>query len=347
MAYGKTKVDSTGLNRLKVALKENTVGGTYLFYGEEDYLRERYLDMVKKRVLDENMETFNYHELDGNDLIPPYLEQTVDCLPMMAERTLIVVKDWDLMKLGEAMRSQLLEILAQLPSYCTLIFLYQSLEFKAVASIYLTSLKELACFVQFPRQDQASLVRWVSRHFQDLGHEISPQVALDLIFYCGDSMTELAGEIQKVGAYAKNSMITKDDILAVATPHIDAMAYAMTDAMGRGDFDNALGILHQLHQMKEPAIKIMASVSKMLRQVYGTKVAQNAGKNQSYVAELYGLRSYPAQKLMENARRFTIEWCRDAVVLSAKTDLRLKSSGKSGDVDQLMILTELVLKLAQ
>lgn len=346
MAFGKTKVDTAGFERLKLSLKQGTLGGAFFFYGEEDYLQERYLDMVKEKVLEPGMESFNFHELMGKEVVPALLEQTVDCFPMMAQRTLVLVKDWDVMKLSEDHRASLLDILADIPPYCTLIFYFQSVELKMLASKYLTALKERGTFVQFARQNQSALMGWVQRHFSDLGKEIPPPVVTELIFYCGDSMTVLAGEIQKIGAYAQGKVITKEDIWTVATPHIDAMAYTMTDSMGMGDFDSALKVLYELHQMKEPALKIVSAISRMLRQLYGVKLALLQGKNQAFVSDMFGLRPYPAKKLIESAHRFSLEWCRVAVVESSKTDLKLKSSGKSGDTDQLMIITELLLTLA-
>lgn len=346
MAYGRAKVDNSGLNQLKLAIKQKYLRGAYLFYGEEAYLQERYLELVKEGVLDPGTEAFNYHLLEGKEVSPELIEQTMDCLPMMAKGTLVVVKDWDVMKAGEEQRSKILEILGQIPPYCTVVFYYQSLDFKALPSKYLTALKELLCLVQFPRQEQGILVDWIQRHFADLKQSISPPVALEMMFYCGDSMTVLAGEIEKVGAYAQGPQITKEDIVAVATPHLDAMVYAMADAMGAGNFDGALGVLYQLYQRKEPPLKIMDGIARLLRQLYGAKLAQMSGRNQSYVADLFGMRPYPAQKIMGSARRFSLEWCQKAVEESGKTDWRLKSSGKHEDKDQIMMLAELVLQLA-
>ena len=52
-----------------------------------------------------------------------------------------------------------------------------------------------------------------------------------MIFLCGDLMTNLIGEIEKIGAYAKGGRITREDINAVATPQLDAVVFRMTDAI--------------------------------------------------------------------------------------------------------------------
>ena len=67
-------------------------------------------------------------------------------------------------------------------------------------------------------------------------------------------------------------------------------------------------------------------------------------KGTGYLVELWGMRSaYPAQKLMDAARRFDRSWCRYAVLEAARTDLAMKSQ-VGADGEELLI--DLILKLA-
>ena len=67
-------------------------------------------------------------------------------------------------------------------------------------------------------------------------------------------------------------------------------------------------------------------------------------KGAGYLVELWGMRSaYPAQKLMDAARRFDRNWCRWAVVQAAETDLKMKSQA-GADGEELLI--DLILRLA-
>ena len=96
------------------------------------------------------------------------------------------------------------------------------------------------------------------RRFRALGKEIDANLASELIFLCGDLMTNLIGEIEKIGAYAKGDRITREDVDAVATPQLDTVVFRMTDAIGAGKFDQAAQVLGELYQMQEPPIKIMS-----------------------------------------------------------------------------------------
>ncbi|MFQ7853940.1 MAG: hypothetical protein ACLRIS_01075 [Flavonifractor plautii] len=51
-----------------------------------------------------------------------------------------------------------------------------------------------------------------------------------------------------------------------------------------------------------------------------------------YLMELWGMRSaYPAERLMQSARRFSLPWCRRAVLRCGQTDLAMKSTGADGE----------------
>ena len=102
-------------------------------------------------------------------------------------------------------------------------------------------------------------------------------------------MTNLIGEIEKIGAYAKGTQITRADIDAVATPQLDTVVFRMTDAIGAGKFDQAAQVLGELFQMQEPPIKILWSLGRNMRQLYSARLALEKGRGAAYVADLWGL----------------------------------------------------------
>ena len=59
----KKETESKGYVQLKSDLKENTVASAYVFYGEETYLREYYLDQLRKKLIPAGFEEFNSHKL--------------------------------------------------------------------------------------------------------------------------------------------------------------------------------------------------------------------------------------------------------------------------------------------
>lgn len=246
----KAKADTAGYQKLKKDLSAGTPGQLYLLHGEETYLRDYYLGRLREKVLAGGLEEFNFHPIAAKDMSPHALEEAIDCLPMMAERTLVQVTDFDLFKAGEKDREAYGKLLSQLPDYVCLVFVFDLVPFKMDARTKFSAvIKQAGTVVNFVRQDQGDLVDWVRRRFRALGKDIDSKLALDLIFLCGDLMTNLIGEIEKIGAYAKGVHITRQDIDAVATPQLDAVVFRMTDAIGEGKFDQAASVLGELYQM--------------------------------------------------------------------------------------------------
>lgn len=339
----KAKPDAAGYQKLKQDLSQGRPGRLYILYGEETYLRDHYLGKLKELLVSGGMGTFNLHELKAGETSPRALEEAVDCLPVMGERTLVLVTDYDLYKAGEKDREEYARIFSQLPDYCCVVFLYDLLEYKGDARTKLAgAVKRYGTVVNFVRQDQGDLVDWVRRRFHALGKEIDSKLALDLIFLCGDLMTNLVGEIEKIGAYAKGKRITPADVEAVATPQLDAVVFRMTDAIGEGNFDRAMAVLGELYQMQEPPIRIMWSLGRQMRQIYSARLAWEERKGTDFVASLWGIKPYPAEKLTRSARRFGLKWCRRAVVLCGQADLAMKSTGQDGKE----LLTTLLLELS-
>ena len=339
----KAKADTAGYQQLKKDLAAGTPGRLYLFHGEETYLRDYYLGQLKQMILDGGMGEFNFHQIPARDMSPRRLEEALDCLPMMAQRTLVLVQDYDLFKAGEQDREAYMALLRELPEYVCLVFVYDLIPYKGDARTKLAAaIRENGVIVNFVRQDQGDLTAWVRRRFRAMGKDIDNRLALDLIFLCGDLMTRLVGEIEKIGAYAKGTFITRADIDAVATPQLDAVVFRMTDAIGEGNFDKAAAVLGELYQMQEPPMKILWSLGRQMRQLYSARLALEAGKGPAWLEELWGIKSYPAEKLMRSARRFSLPWCRRAVVRCGQADLAMKSTGRDGQE----LLTQLLLELA-
>ena len=338
----KSKPDTSGLDKLKKDLAAKRPGQLYSFHGEETYLRDHYLGRLREAVLTGGLGEFNRHDIAARDMSPHALEEAVDCLPMMAERTLVEVTDFDLFKAGEKDREGYIRILSNLPDYCCLVFLYDVLEYKPDARTKLAqAVKAHGTAVNFARQSPRELADWVRRHFKAQGKDIDPRLCEELIFLCGDLMHSLQQEVGKIAAYAKGDKITRADIEAVATPQLSAVVFRIADAIGEKNFDRAAAILGELYQMQKSPYEIMGAFGKQMRQLYSARLALDRQKNAAWVAGLWGMR-YPADRLLVSARRFSLQWCRRAVVRCAQTDLAMKSTGQ--DAKELM--TTLLLELA-
>ncbi len=335
---------NAGFERFKAELKQGNLGNFYIFYGEEAYLRTYYLDQVKKKLIDDFTEAFNFHRFTEENLTPDALADSVESIPMMAERSLVIVEDIDFYKQPEDARNTYAAVFSDLPDYCTVILTYDTVEYKQDKRMKtLSQAMENAVEVQFNKPSERELSVWIYKHFKPHGQEISESLCRYFIQITGGSMTRMATEIEKVAAYAKEPVITREDIDAVVEPVMEAVVFDLTDAIAAGRYETALLKLSILLQKQEEPISILANIGSQFRRIAAAHTLRGAGMNMKDLMALCGCAAYPAERAMEFARRISEPFCEKAVALCLETDLQMKTSYD----DPQRLLELLVLRLAQ
>ena len=344
-----TKADSA-VQEFKKDLAAGTLANAYIFYGEESYLREYYLGEVRKKLIPAGFEDFNYHTADGKNLTVQALTEMAEAMPMLSERTLIQVTDLDIFKLNEEQRERLIALLEDLPPYCCVIFVYDTLEYKPNRTMkkLCAAISAHVQAVEFRQADNSDLVPWIVRRFKALDKEIDRQTAEYLIFLCGSLMTGLIPEITKIATYAKGKSITTKDIDAVASPVLAAEVFKLTDSVLKNDYNEAARLLGDLLKMREEPIMINAALGGQLRRIYTARLAIDSGKDKYWLMELWGMKSdFPVKLWLSAAKRASREWCSDAVKQCQILDRRLKSErGVNGEDELKQLLVRLGAKRA-
>ena len=334
-----------GLQQLKQALKSKELGRLYFFHGEETFLLNHYLGQMKKQLLDELTESFNYNRLNNETFDMRSFIDAVEAMPMMAEATLVQVDEIDLFKLPEGDRAKMAEVLSDIPEWCTVVFTYETVAWKPDKRLkkLWEAIDTNGEIVEFAKQDQRDLVAWIQRHFAAHKKRITGDLCVYLIDITGGTMTALAGEIDKISAYSGADEIRKTDIDAVTEPVLDAVVFQMTDLLSEGRYSAALQKLQTLLKMQQEPLAILGAVGGHFRRLGTARTLLDNGKNSSELQRLCGLPDYPARKTMEAARRFRPEFLATAARLILETDYRMKTS--FDDADRLLEM--LILQLAQ
>lgn len=341
----KQSKDIGGLQQLKQSIREKTLENLYIFHGDETFLLHHYLNELRKILLDDLTESFNYHRFNNENFELSALAAAVENLPMMAEHTLVQVDDIDLFKFSEDQRIKTAEILSDIPEYCTLVFTYETTPWKPDKRLKKPweAISSKATIVEFAKQDPHELIPWITRHFAAKGKQISRELCSYLIDITGGTMTALSGEIQKIAAYSGAEHIVRADIDAVTEPVLDAVVFQMTDQLGKGQYAAALAKLQQLLKMQQEPLPILGAVGLHFRRISTARILLDNGKTVNDLVNLTGMKPYPAQKTMDSARRFPAEFCAKATELILETDRSIKTSYD----DPHRLLELLILQLAQ
>lgn len=337
--------ENNGLQELKLAIRNQDPERLYIFHGEETFLLHYYLDQLHSKLLDELTESFNFHRLTNETFDMQSFADAVENLPMMSERSMVQVDEIDLFKLNEADRNKMAEILSDIPDYCTVVFTYETVEWKPDKRLkrLWEAIDQNGTIVEFAKQNQRDLVAWITRHFAAHKKQITTDLCTYLIDITGGTMTALNGEISKICAYSGAVEIKKTDIDAVVEPVLDAVVFQMTDLLGEGKYGQALLKLQQLLKMQQEPLAILGAVGGHFRRLGTARTMLDFGKTSGDLMKLCGIADYPARKTMEAARKFTPEFCRKASELVVETDYKMKTSYDEPE----RLLELLLLQLAQ
>ena len=341
----KNTVQGAGLAELKAEIRSKTPQRLYVFHGEEVFLLHHYLGQLKKILLDELTESFNFHKFNQETFDVQSFVDSVENMPMMAEHTLVQVDEIDLFKLAESDRNKVAEILSDIPEYCTVVLSYEVTPWKPDKRLkkLWEAISQNASIVEFQKQSQRELISWIGRHFLARDKQISNELCAYLIDITGGTMTALGGEISKICAYSGSQVITRADIDAVTEPVMDAVVFQMTDLLGEGKYGAALQKLQQLLKMQQEPLAILGAVGNHFRRLGTARTLLDHGRNSGDLMKLCAIPDYPARKTMEAARRFQPAFCAKAAELIVETDYKIKTS--FDDPERLLEL--LVLRLAQ
>ena len=334
----------SALQDLKAAVKAGTPAKLYVFHGEERFLLQHYLGMLKKSVVDELTESFNFHKFNTETFDMRAFADAVENLPMMAERTMVQVDEIDIFKLSEEQRNAMAEILADIPEYCTVVFTYETVTWKPDKRYKkLWEAVDAGQIVEFAKQGQRELVAWMQRHFAAQKKNISPDLCVYLMSLTDGTMTTLAGEIRKIAAYSGADTICKADIDAVVEPVLDAVVFRMTDQLSAGDYGAALLTLQKLLKMQEESLSILAAIGTNFRRMSVARVLRDNGSNATELAKLCGMQDFLARKAMDACRRFDVAFYQKTAELVLETDRKIKTSFD----DPARLVELLILELAQ
>ena len=183
------------LDRLKSDIKLNNPARLYVFHGEEAYLRRYYLDSLKKLLVEDFAEAFNFHRFRPETITPQAVLDSIEALPMMAQRSMLQIDDVNFFALGEDAAAYA-KFFSDIPDYCTVVLNYDTVEFridrrrKALAEVL-----DKAVVVEFTQPTERELVSWIGRHLKKQGKRITVEDAQYLIHRTGGGMTGRLGGV--------------------------------------------------------------------------------------------------------------------------------------------------------
>ena len=159
--------------------------------------------------------------------------------------------------------------------------------------------------------------------------QVDEDGVVELVERVGQDLRRLMGEIDKLEAFAQSggkAALSAEDVAAVMGRGMAPPLYKLADALAARKAVGALEVLAALLEEGEPALRILATLHRSLRQVRGAKALQARRAPRDEVARRLQIPPFKVGDVLEAARRWSEPELVRAFQALGEADRRLKSS---------------------
>ncbi len=314
-------------------LRQGTLSPVYFLYGKETRQIEQCCNAIIKKAVGKEGSCFNLQQFDGNDADPAQIIDAAEAYPLMAPLKCVTVSNLNLEKLGEKDYALLKELVQDPPQTTVLVFYYNTIEINPKKSnkykTFMGLIEKSGTVVDFPHLSEAQLGKMLIDAALKQGCTLSSYLAYYLVDRCGDSLTTLMTEIEKLCCYTGNgNEITKEAIDALTAKSTESSAFDLSKAVLKREYKRAFQILSELFDSHLEPLAVMGALNISFSAIYKATVARIEQVPMNTVIADFGYkgREFQIKNAFRDCSAFSIAQIRNCIAVLSETDLKLKST---------------------
>ncbi|MCD8197050.1 MAG: DNA polymerase III subunit delta [Lachnospiraceae bacterium] len=315
-------------------IKNKHFKNIYLLTGEELYLRNQYRKRLRDALVAPD-DTMNVTVFEGKKINPNEVIDLAETLPFFAERRVILLNDSGFVK---SACPELADYVAEIPQSTCLILTESEVDKRN--RLY-KEIKKHGRVVEFQRQDERTLTRWILGTLKREGKQITEE-ALRVFFSRSDTdMQNIEQELEKLLSYTMGrEEIHVQDVEAICTEQTEDRIFDMVRAVAEKKQKKALSLYADLLLMKEAPVKILALVTRQFNGLLLLKELSGKGLDRAALAKQTGIPAFRIGEAQAQARGFSKEGLRIIVEDCVKTDELVKTGQLADQVGVEMLIVK-------
>ncbi len=322
------------LEELQEELAAGQIRSAYLLSGEEALLREDALRDIREAVLGDAPADFNFDRLDGQNATAAQLTDSVQTLPVMAPRRLVVLRDPEAARGRDKGLLDAVAALAKRPASDADVVLVVTAPKSDRRAAYVKAFKDPAAEVRCdPPRNAREATAFVRAEAERQGVSFEAAAGKLLVERVGGQLLLLRQEIAKAALLAgPGKKVKRQHVESGTADAAEEPIWDLTDAIGEGRAGDALSVLAKLTRVGAPAPVLLGALASHFRRLLRVKAGGEAAGP-----------PFVRRKLQSQAQRYTgprLRSCLDAI---HTTDTALKGAGA---LSPELALERLVLGLA-
>lgn len=296
----------------------------YFIYGQEDFLVEQSVQAIVARALDEAAKGFNYDVIDGSKTDGPSLVALASAYPMMSERRVVVLREFEKLTSKESDRDSLTRYFENpLESTCLIVVAGDTDFRKKVFTTLRSKAETIECK---PLYDE-KVPGWIEAHIRSKGKQADPKAVMLLHEYVGNSLRALDGEIAKVFLYVgERAEITEEDVLASVGASRGYSVFDLQRAIGTRKLKSAFKIIRVILQGGQPATTVANSLARFFTQLWKLTDPEIARLADAQLAGELGTHPFYVRQYKQYHKAFSLDEIERALAILQNLDTTLKTT---------------------
>lgn len=319
-------------------IKKGSISGVYLFYGDEEYVKEQALTQIINLFFPQGMQEFNLHVLDESIKDVKDIINACDTLPFLVSKKLVIVKNFPITstKKSSMQVDKLFEYLPRLPATTCLVFSNRGQLDARVSMV--TTIKKYGTIVEFSHLKPEEAQKWLVGALRRNSKRMDTATMQYLIHLSGNSIGDLNNEVLKLTSYAADkNIISSADIDAVAVPNNEYSAFQLLDCLGRKDAKGSIALLNRLITQGEHPLSLLFMTANQLRMILHCCCLRDEGFSDAQISKKIAGHPFAVKKSIEQSHYFTTEKVKLGLKMCLDTDYGIKN-GKIKDKAALELL---------
>lgn len=178
-----------------------------------------------------------------------------------------------------------------------------------------------------------NLSQWVAEQFKAAGVRAEPEACAALLQIVGDDLHQLASEIDKLATWAGDEPIGQREVEALAAAVAETPTFALTDAWALRDVGRTLEASETIFERegkarRDTAPRLASALGNHVGRLRQCQRLAAEGVRPRDAAGRLKMHPFYAEKVFGQAKNFSEEELRDALVRLAELDLALKGKSK-------------------
>lgn len=247
---------------------EGKFASVYLFLGDEDTLVQSCFQFLQSSYLKhygtENQE-FNIEKFQGDKEMIEKVIESCQTFPLLSQKKLVVLTHVE--KLNDSFREQICAYLAAPAEFCILALLENSRPDKMTLQKALPqAVASKGVLVKCWKPFEEDRMEWIQKKCWNYGKKISIEAVRFLSEEGGESLAELASEIEKTVLLIGNkTWIQKEDLQQALSFGGNYTVWNLLEALEKKDLKNSLTILENCLEQGEQPVKLLHLIARSYR----------------------------------------------------------------------------------